>query len=143
MLHTLNSKQATLQQLNSLFCNTRITPFCFLPGAGELLASLLVKFGEDRRRFPHSSMVQTLAGTAPVTNQSGKVHLVHFRRSCDKEFRYFSQQLARSSRQQSRWGFGLLYTSSSKGPLGQSLLSGFSQPLAGHSLENVARPNHL
>ncbi|MBV7339116.1 transposase [Chloroflexi bacterium TSY] len=64
---------------------------------------MLVKFGEDRRRFPHSSMVQTLAGTAPVTNQSGKVHLVHFRRSCDKEFRYFSQQLARSSRQQSRW----------------------------------------
>ncbi|MBV7338886.1 hypothetical protein KFU94_63835 [Chloroflexi bacterium TSY] len=53
LLHTLNSKQATLQQLNSLFCNTRITPFCFLPGAGELLApSLLVKFGEDRRRFP-------------------------------------------------------------------------------------------
>ncbi|MBV7336337.1 IS110 family transposase [Chloroflexi bacterium TSY] len=105
MLHTLNSKQATLQQLNSLFLQHEDHPiFASLPGAGELLApSLLVKFGEDRRRFPHSSMVQTLAGTAPVTNQSGKVHLVHFRRSCDKEFRYFSQQLARSSRQQSRW----------------------------------------
>ncbi|MBV7339628.1 IS110 family transposase [Chloroflexi bacterium TSY] len=145
LLHTLNSKQATLQQLNSLFLQHEDHPiFASLPGAGELLApSLLVKFGEDRRRFPHSSMVQTLAGTAPVTNQSGKVHLVHFRRSCDKEFRYFSQQLARSSRQQSRWASAYFTQARQKGPLGQSLSSGFSQPLAGHSLENVARPNHL
>ncbi|MBV7339380.1 hypothetical protein KFU94_66435 [Chloroflexi bacterium TSY] len=69
-------------------------------------------------------MVQTLAGTA-VTNQSGKVHLVHFRRSCDKEFRYFSQQLARSSRQQSRW-LRLTLHKLVKGPLGQSLSSGLA-----------------
>ncbi|MBV7336900.1 hypothetical protein KFU94_53460 [Chloroflexi bacterium TSY] len=56
-----------------------------------------------------------------VTNQSGKVHLVHFRRSCDKEFRYFSQQLARSSRQQSRW-LRLTLHKLVKGPLGQSLI---------------------
>ncbi|MBV7339381.1 hypothetical protein KFU94_66440 [Chloroflexi bacterium TSY] len=49
LLHTLNSKQATLQQLNSLFCNTRITPFCFLPGAGELLALFA---GQIWRRSP-------------------------------------------------------------------------------------------
>ncbi|MBV7334761.1 IS110 family transposase [Chloroflexi bacterium TSY] len=72
---SIPSTQATLQQLNSLFLQHEDHPiFASLPGAGELLApSLLVKFGEDRRRFPHSSMVQTLAGTAPVTNQSGKV----------------------------------------------------------------------
>ncbi|MBV7335717.1 hypothetical protein KFU94_47255 [Chloroflexi bacterium TSY] len=54
LLHTLNSKQATLQQLNSLFLQHEDHPiFASLPGAGELLApSLLVKFGEDRRRFP-------------------------------------------------------------------------------------------
>ncbi|MBV7339255.1 IS110 family transposase [Chloroflexi bacterium TSY] len=139
MLHTLNSKQATLQQLNSLFLQHEDHPiFASLPGAGELLApSLLVKFGEDRRRFPHSSMVQTLAGTAPVTNQSGKVRLVHFRRSCDKEFRYFSQQLA-VLRASNLAGFGFY-----KLVRHRSVASGFSQPLAGHSLENVARPNHL
>ncbi|MBV7338188.1 hypothetical protein KFU94_60180 [Chloroflexi bacterium TSY] len=101
MLHTLNSKQATLQQLNSLFCNTRI----IFASCRAQESSWLLFAGQIWRRsppLPHSSMVQTLAGTA-VTNQSGKVHLVHFRRSCDKEFRYFSQQLARSSRQQSRW----------------------------------------
>ncbi|MBV7335327.1 hypothetical protein KFU94_45220 [Chloroflexi bacterium TSY] len=50
-----------------------------------------------------------------VTNQSGKVHLVHFRRSCDKEFRYFSQQLARSSRQQSRWASAYFTQARQKG----------------------------
>jgi transposase len=44
-----------------------------LPGAGELLApSLLAKFGDDRARFPTAGSVQALAGTCPVTDQSGK-----------------------------------------------------------------------
>ncbi|MBV7339802.1 hypothetical protein KFU94_68645 [Chloroflexi bacterium TSY] len=59
-------------------------------------------------------------------------HLVHFRRSCDKEFRYFLSNwlVLRAS---NLAGFGLYQLV--KGPLGQSLSSGFSQPLAGHSLK--------
>ncbi|MBV7339752.1 hypothetical protein KFU94_68375 [Chloroflexi bacterium TSY] len=90
----------------------------------------------------HSSMVQTLAGTAPVTNQSGKVPWSTFAALVIKSFvTFLSNWLV--LRASNLADFGLLYTSSSKGPLGQSLSSGFSQPLAGHSLENVARPNHL
>ncbi|MBV7339119.1 IS110 family transposase [Chloroflexi bacterium TSY] len=33
--------------------------------------------------------LQSLAGTCPVTKQSGKVRTVHFRRACDHDFRYF------------------------------------------------------
>ncbi|MBV7339969.1 hypothetical protein KFU94_69525 [Chloroflexi bacterium TSY] len=38
--------------------------------------------------------LQSLAGTCPVTKQSGKVRTVHFRRACDHDFRYFTQQFA-------------------------------------------------
>ncbi|MBV7331377.1 transposase [Chloroflexi bacterium TSY] len=78
--------------------------FASLPGAGQLLApSLLVKFGEDRKRFPSPMSLQSLAGTCPVTKQSGKVRTVHFRRACDHDFRYFTQQFARCSRKESSW----------------------------------------
>ena len=105
LLDALKSKKETLEALHQLFLqHDDHHIFASLPGAGPLLApTLLVKFGEERKRFTSASMVQTLAGTAPVTKQSGKAHSVHFRRSCDKEFRYFSQQFARSSCQQSGW----------------------------------------
>lgn len=75
-----------------------------LPGAGDYLApALLVKFGEDRQRFPDPQRVQTLAGTCPVTVQSGKSRWVRFRKACDKEFRQITQQFARSSLKQSLW----------------------------------------
>ena len=71
-----------------------------------LAPSILVKFGEDRNRFPSPSIVQGLAGTSPVTKQSGKHKVVHIRRACDKNFRYFMQQFARSSCAQSPWAAG-------------------------------------
>lgn len=112
LLLALQHKQENLQQLGHLFeQHPEQHIFTSLPGAGELLApSLLVKFGEDRRRFPIAQRVQTLAGTAPVTKQSGNARSVHFRRACDKEFRYFMQQFARCSVNQSDWAasyFGL------------------------------------
>lgn len=78
--------------------------FASLPGAGALLApALLVKFGDDRSRFPTAASVQALAGTCPVTVQSGKRRSVHFRHACDHEFRTYAQQWAVASLKQSPW----------------------------------------
>jgi transposase len=75
-----------------------------LPGAGKLLApALLTKFGDDRQRFPTPAAVQALAGTCPVTEQSGKRKVIKFRRACDHEFRQIVQQWARCSLAESVW----------------------------------------
>lgn len=92
----------TLQKLYEQHPDRAI--FDSLPAAGELLApGLLVKFGEDRQRFPRPETVQALAGTAPVTVKSGKSHLVKFRKACDKEFRYLADTWARSTIKKSAW----------------------------------------
>jgi len=78
--------------------------FASLPGAGELLApALLSKFRDCRRRFPTAAVAQAIAGTSPVTIQSGKKRRVQFRRACDRDFRYFATQFARSSVKQAPW----------------------------------------
>ncbi len=78
--------------------------FDSLPGAGDFLApALLTKFGDGRRRFPTPESVQALAGTCPVTDQSGKKKRVYFRRACDREFRHIAQEWARHSVDQSVW----------------------------------------
>lgn len=78
--------------------------FTSLPGAGSYLAAgLLVKFGEDRQRFPSPQSLQALAGTCPVTHQSGRSRRVYFRKACDKQFRNITQQWARKSIQKSVW----------------------------------------
>lgn len=72
--------------------------FASLPGAGDFLApALLSKFGDCRTRFPNPSIVQAVAGTSPVTIQSGKRHSVQFRRACDHEFRFYASQFAFNS----------------------------------------------
>ena len=38
--------------------------------------------------------MQALAGTCPITQQSGRSRRVSFRRACDREFRYIVQQWA-------------------------------------------------
>jgi transposase len=57
--------------------------FHALPGAGDAFAPrLLVAFGEDRGRFATAQEVQRYAGIAPVTEQSGQSHWVHWRYRC-------------------------------------------------------------
>ncbi len=78
--------------------------FDSLPGVGELLApALLAKFGDHRDRFPIPATVQALAGTCPVTQQSGKRKVILFRRGCHREFRRIAQRFAKASVQQSGW----------------------------------------
>jgi transposase len=101
----MRSKSRTKRELVTLFQQhpDRAT-FESLPGVGDYLsAALLVKFGEDRLRFPDAERLQTLAGTCPVTVQSGKSRWVRFRKACDKDFRQIAQQWARISVNQSVW----------------------------------------
>jgi transposase len=105
LLSTVLAKNETIRRLQSLFCqHPDQAIFASLPGAGDLLApALLAKFGDDRRRFPTPASVQALAGTCPVTEESGKRKRVHFRHACDREFRHIAQQWAISSLGESVW----------------------------------------
>jgi transposase len=92
-IHTRLDNLAELQQRYRQHPNHAI--FDSLPKAGELIGpALLAFFGDDRARFPDPASVQTLAGTAPVTERSGKRHFVHFRFACDKDWRYICQEWA-------------------------------------------------
>jgi transposase len=105
LLTTVQAKTQTLQEMQTLFGrHPDHEIFASLPGAGKLLApALLTKFGDDRERFPTPAAVQALAGTCPVTEQSGKRKVIKFRRACDHEFRQIVQQWARCSLAESVW----------------------------------------
>ncbi len=90
--------------------------FSSLPGTGACLApALLVKFGDHRNRFPTAASVQALAGTCPVTVQSGKRRTVHFRQACDHEFRTYAQQWAVASLKQSPWAIAYVENARRRG----------------------------
>jgi transposase len=73
--------------------------FGSLPGAGPKLAPrLLSEIGSDRSRFADPAGLQCLAGTAPVSFQSGQIHKVHLRRHCDKALRHAVHLWANLSR---------------------------------------------
>lgn len=78
-----------------------------LPGAGAYLEpGLLAMLGDDRERFPTPATLQAVAGTCPVTKQSGKTRVVTFRYACDHEFRQIVQQWAKASIDKSPWAAG-------------------------------------
>ena len=105
LLASLQTKKQAQKSLSSLFAqHPDHAIFASLPGAGALLApALLVKFGDDRQRFPSPAGLQALAGTCPVTEQSGKRKRVKFRYACDREFRHLAQQWAIASLSTSVW----------------------------------------
>ncbi len=105
LLTTVQAKNQALSTLKSLFKQHPDRDiFSSLPGTGHLLApALLAKFGDDRQRFPTPTSLQALAGTCPVTDQSGKRKIIKFRRGCDRQFRQIVQQWARHSLKTSVW----------------------------------------
>ena len=105
LLGLVEHKNKALAQLSQWFSqHPDQAIFASLPGLGQLLApALLAKFGDDRRRFPTPASVQALAGTCPVTDQSGKRRKVKFRHGCDHQFRHICQQWARTSLKESLW----------------------------------------
>jgi transposase len=79
--------------------------FTSLPraGRGVRAASLLAEIGDVRGRFPDEESLAALAGVAPVTKASGKVHSVGFRWACDKKLRNAVIDFADDSRHASPW----------------------------------------
>lgn len=63
--------------------------FGSLPGAAQTLAPrLLGEIGGNARRFEDPQVLQCIAGTAPVSYQSGQIHKVRVRYSCNKTLRH-------------------------------------------------------
>lgn len=72
-------------------------------GHGVRAALLLAEIGDVRARFPDEESLAALAGVAPVTKASGKVHSVGFRWAADKKLRNALIDFADDSRQASPW----------------------------------------
>ncbi len=78
--------------------------FTSLPRAGQVRAAkLLVEIGDARGRFPTDAALAALAGAAPSTKQSGRMHVVTFRWACDKKLRDAVIDFAADSRRASPW----------------------------------------
>lgn len=80
--------------------------FLSLRGAGlRIAARMAAEFGDDRQRFGCAGDVAAFAGMAPVTRQSGKSKVVHFRRACCKPFRELMHQFAFCSLKWNPWAW--------------------------------------
>lgn len=79
--------------------------FGSLPGAKKVLAPrLLAAIGADPDRYGSHDVLQCIAGTAPISYQSGKINKVHIRWACDKFMRATIHLWADSFRKASAWG---------------------------------------
>jgi transposase len=94
------------QQIEALFLDHPDHElFGSLPGAKQVLAPrLLAGIGADPDRYGSHQVLQCIAGTAPVSYQSGKFNKVHVRWSCDKFLRYTLHLWADCFRKASAWG---------------------------------------
>lgn len=78
--------------------------FGSLPGAGAKLAPrLLSEIGSDRALYDSAQGLQCIAGTAPVSYQSGQIHKVSLRRACNKSLRSAMHLFANNSRAKCAW----------------------------------------
>lgn len=107
MLRLLQEKKTAIKAVQTLFQqHPDQAIFASLPGAGKLLRpKLLLMFGEDRQRFPEPRSIRQLAGTCPVTKQSGKKRQVLFRNACNHAHRNTMQQFALASTRKADWAF--------------------------------------
>jgi transposase len=78
--------------------------FGSLPGAGQTLAPrLLGEMGGDPQRFESTAVLQCVAGTAPVSFQSGQIHKVRVRYQCNKVLRHTVHLWAQCCRSRCPW----------------------------------------
>jgi len=79
--------------------------FGSLPGAKKILAPrLLGAVGNDPDRYGSQEVLQCIAGTSPVSYQSGRINKVRIRWSCDKFLRHTVHLWADCFRKASAWG---------------------------------------
>ena len=69
-----------------------------------LAPRLLGAVGNDADRYGSHEVLQCMAGTAPVSYQSGKINKVHVRWACDKFMRHTVHLWANCFRKASAWG---------------------------------------
>lgn len=78
--------------------------FGSLPGAGPKIAPrLLGEIGSDRALYDDAQGLQCMAGTAPVSYQSGQIAKAKMRRACNHNLRHTLHLFADKSREQSSW----------------------------------------
>lgn len=94
------------QQIQKLFAqHPDHELFGSLPGARKVLAPrLLAAVGTDIERYGTQEVLQAIAGTAPVSYQSGQINKVQVRRCCDKFLRGTVHLWANCFRKASPWG---------------------------------------
>ena len=84
--------------------NDEVKRFRSMPGGGPIIgAGLSTLFGDDRTRFKSAMAVQSLAGTAPKTIQSGQFRTACFRFGCNRFYRILLQQMAFGALRSSVW----------------------------------------
>jgi transposase len=78
--------------------------FGSLPGAGEKLAPrLLSEVGSDRNQYPEAQALQCVAGTAPVSYESGQIRKAKIRWHCNRHLRHAVHLWADCSRKFCAW----------------------------------------
>ena len=78
--------------------------FGSLPGAGDKLAPrLLSEIGSDREQYPDAQGLQCVAGTAPVSFESGKTKRAKIRWHCNRHLRHAVHLWADCSRKSCAW----------------------------------------
>lgn len=94
------------QQITELFTqHPDHNLFGGLPGAAQTLAPrLLAAIGSDPNRYGTVEVLQSFAGTAPISYKSGQINKVKVRRSCDKFLRATVHLWANCFRKSSAWG---------------------------------------
>lgn len=117
ILAQMEERKATISQVTCLFEQHPDAPiFASLPGAGDLLKpKLLVMFGDHRSHHNTPGILQSTAGTSPVTVQSGGSTFVKFRKACNHSYRQTTQQFAKSSIRKSVWAAGYYERARSRG----------------------------
>jgi transposase len=84
--------------------NDEVKRFRSMPGGGPITgAGLSTLFGDDRTRFNSAMAVQSLAGTAPKTIQSGQFRTACFRFGCNRFYRTLLQRMALGALRSSAW----------------------------------------
>jgi len=110
LLEMVCQKAREIREVQKLFArHPDQAIFDSLPGAGDLLApKLLVMLGDHRERYPTPQTIRALAGTCPVTIESGQKRRVRFRRACNRDDRQTAQQFAKASVREAEWAAAYL-----------------------------------
>jgi transposase len=100
--HQIEAYRAEIEKLFAKHPDHHLSVRC--PEQGPKIAPrLLGEIGSDRARFDDPNALQALAGTAPVSYQSGQIHKVYLRRHCNKSLRATLHLWANLSRRASPW----------------------------------------